>query len=216
MENEFMYMLAVVGAGWAVTYAMRALPFLLFAGRGRELPAWVTRFGNFISPVVIAALIVYSYSGLQWRTPWPYLAGVLTVALQLWKGNPLVSIAAGTALYMVLVSCCGCASSRAERELVYDGAHPLIRFTNQGMMFRDRYVTPEEAVRLLEKHKVPKDATIHMLVDEDFAHPRATWVFQHNHLGRAGYRKAIVVHARRAESKTAAPVGRRLPPPPGR
>jgi branched-subunit amino acid transport protein AzlD len=200
MENEFLYMLAVVGAGWAVTYAMRALPFLLFAGRGRELPAWVTRFGSFISPVVIASLIVYSYSGLQWRTPWPYLAGALTVALHLWKGNPLVSISAGVALYMALVSCCGCASTHHDRELVYDAAHPLIHFTNKGMKFRDRYVTPEEAVRLLKKHKVPKDATIHMLVDEDFSSPRATWVFQHNYLGKAGYRKAIVVHARHASS----------------
>ena len=214
MENEFLYMLAVVGAGWAVTYAMRALPFILFARRGRELPGWVSRFGSFISPVVIAALIVYSYSGLQWRTPWPYLAGALTVALQLWRGNPLVSIAAGTALYMALVSCCGCASAPRERELVDDASHPLIRFTNHGMKFRDRYVTPEEAVRLLEKNKVPKDATIHMLVDEDFAQPRATWVFQHNYLGKAGYRKAIVVHARRAESMSPKSGSSRRPAPP--
>ena len=213
MENEFLYMLAVVGAGWAVTYAMRALPFLVFAGRDRELPAWVSRLGNFMSPVVIAALIVYSYSGLQWRTPWPYLAGALTVALQLWRGNPLVSIAAGTALYMALVSCCGCASARHDREFVYDAAHPLIRFTNRGMKFRDSYVTPEEAVRLLEKNRVPKDATIHMLVDEDFDCPRATWVFQHNYLGRAGYRKAIVVHERRAESASPAQGGARRVPP---
>ena len=102
--DEAAYMLCVVGACFAVNYGLRALPFLLFAGRDRELPRWVERFGAFISPVIIAALIVYSYSGLEWRTAWPYLAGLLTVGLQLWKRNPLASIVAGTALYMALMA----------------------------------------------------------------------------------------------------------------
>ena len=58
--------------------------------------------GKIVSPVVIAGLIAYSYCGLEWRAAAPYLAGALTVALQLWRRNPLLSILAGTAMYMAL------------------------------------------------------------------------------------------------------------------
>ena len=86
-----------------MNYGLRALPFLIFAGRDRELPRWVERFGSLLSPVIIAVLVVYSFSGREWKTACPYLAGALTVGLQLWKRNPLASIVAGTALYMVLL-----------------------------------------------------------------------------------------------------------------
>ena len=104
MRDEIIYMFCVVGACFAVNYGLRALPFLIFSGRDRELPQWVERFGSYLSPVIIAVLVAYSYSGLEWRTAWPYLAGVLTVGLQLWKRNPLASIVAGTVLYMALLS----------------------------------------------------------------------------------------------------------------
>lgn len=103
MKDEVAYMLCVVVACFAVNYGLRALPFLIFAGRDRELPRWVERFGSLLSPVIIAVLVVYSFSGLEWKTACPYLAGALTVGLQLWKRNPLASIVAGTALYMVLL-----------------------------------------------------------------------------------------------------------------
>ena len=69
MENETAYMLGAVLTVFAVTYALRALPFLLFAGRDRALPPWVERTSAFVSPVIIAGLIVYSFAGLSWRTP---------------------------------------------------------------------------------------------------------------------------------------------------
>lgn len=197
MENEFAYMLCVVGAGFAVTFAMRALPFLLFAGRGRDLPRWAGRLCAAVSPLVISALIVYSYSGLMWRTPWPYLAGVTTVGVHLWKNNPLASIAAGTALYMCLVSC-GCMTQ--DRDIEYGAARPLIRITTHGMKFRDRYVTPEEAVHLLEKNRIPHDRTIHILVDDDYRDTRAPWVFQRNFLARAGYTRSILVSSKKADA----------------
>ena len=107
MASEIIYMLGVIAVGFAVNYALRALPFLLFGGRDRAIPAWIDRLSGFISPVIIAGLIVYSYSGAAWRTAWPYLAGVVTIALQVWKRNSLVSIVAGTAVYMLLLNCCG-------------------------------------------------------------------------------------------------------------
>lgn len=93
----------------------------------------------------------------------------------------------------------GCQTTDPE-VLTYDAAHPLIRFSNRGMLFRERYVTPKEAVELLEEYEIPKDKTLHILIDEDYTDRRAPWVFQHNYLGKAGYRRTILVHARKAES----------------
>ncbi len=198
--NEVFYMLGVVAIGAGITFLFRAAPFLLFAGRDRALPAWVARFGALVSPVIIAALIVYSYSGLAWRTPSPYLAGALTIALQFWKRNPLASILSGTILYMVLLSCCGCATS--SREIRFDAAEPCVAITPNGIKFGERLVLPKEVPGLLEAHGVPKDATIHILLDDNYIDRRAPWVFQHNILGKAGYRRSILVSKRRAESMT--------------
>lgn len=198
MASEVRYMLGVVFAVFAVNYALRALPFILFGGRKRELPRWASSLGTYVSPVIIAALIVYSYAGLQWRTPWPYLAGALTVGLQLWRKNPLSSIIAGTVLYMCLVGC-GCTTT--EKVIEYNGAHPLIRFSTNGIRFRDEFVTPARAIELLEENHIPHEATIHILVDDDYTDRRATWVFQHNYLARAGYNRSVLVSKRVATSE---------------
>jgi branched-subunit amino acid transport protein AzlD len=102
-NSRIIYLIAAVATGWAVTYTLRALPFILFSRKARELPPWAGRLGNLISPLIIAALILYSYSALEWRTVSPHLAGTLTVALHLRFLNPLASIVAGTALYMALL-----------------------------------------------------------------------------------------------------------------
>ena len=104
MADEILYMTGIVAAGFVVNFGLRALPFILFGGKGRTIPAWIDRVSGFISPVIIAALIVYSFAGLAWRTPWPYIAGAMAVALQLWKRNPLLSIIAGTIIYMLLLN----------------------------------------------------------------------------------------------------------------
>lgn len=206
MGDEILYMCGVVAVGLAVNFGLRALPFALFGSSRRELPAWVGRFGDYVSPVIIGALVVYSYATLRtvagapaWATPWPYVAGALTVALQLVLKNPLASIVAGTALYMCLLNC-GCRTVVDEVE--YDDAHPLIRISsNGGLFFRDKPVRkPDEIPRLLKKHNVPKDATIYVLVDEGYDDERALWVFKHNYLTRAGYPRSVWIHERRAVS----------------
>ena len=102
MRGEILYMIGIVAAGFVVNFGLRALPFLLFGGRDRTVPAWIDRISGFISPVLLALLVVYSFAGLAWRTPWPYVAGVVTVVLQLGRKNPLLSIVVGTAVYMLL------------------------------------------------------------------------------------------------------------------
>ena len=189
------YMLGVVAIGFAVNYGLRALPFLLFAGRDRALPKWVERFGAFVSPVIIAGLIVYSYSGLAWKTAYPFVAGALTVALQVWKRNPLVSIVAGTVVYMALL-CCGCAS---QQTIVLDAADPSIRMSAQGVRFGDRLVSPDEVVEVLEDADIPHDRVVHILLDPDVKDlgPARTLM---GYLSRAGYTRPVLVTKRHAES----------------
>ena len=94
--------LGIFAVSFAVIYLLRAFPFIV-CGRGSGERPWLKAAEKWLSPAVIAILIVYSYSGLEWRTPWPYLAGALVVALQLVFKSGLLSIFAGTALYMLLV-----------------------------------------------------------------------------------------------------------------
>ena len=190
MADEIFYMLGIIGVGFLVNYALRALPFLLFAGKNRELPPWIDRLGKVISPVIIGCLIVYSYSGSAWRTPWPYLAGVVTVALQVWRKNPLMSIVAGTVVYMLLVNCCGCATQHRVVEL--DGKNPELRMTADGVYIGEERIAPEDILDALEDAEIPKDRAIHILLDRDMKDLRAPRVLMAL-LSRGGYTRSVLV-----------------------
>lgn len=94
--------LGIFAASWAVIYLLRAFPFIAFGRCGGERP-WLRAAEKWLSPIVIAILVVYSFASLEWRTPLPYAAGATVVVLQLATRNGLLSIFAGTALYMLLV-----------------------------------------------------------------------------------------------------------------
>lgn len=89
-----------------VTFATRALPFLLF-GRGGQAPRVVLYLGKYLPPAVIAMLIVYCLRGMSFGAPadWaPAVIASLTVAaVHIWKHNNMLSIMGGTILYMILV-----------------------------------------------------------------------------------------------------------------
>ena len=197
MTDEILYMLGIVGVGFAVNYALRALPFLLFSGRNRELPPWVDRLGKVISPVIIGCLIVYSYSGSAWRTPWPYLAGVVTVALQLWRKNPLMSIVAGTLVYMLLLNCCGCTTQTVVSDL--DATNPELRLTSDGVWMGEERVDPRDLIDTLEDADIPKTRTIHILIEQDMRDLRAAQALMAL-LAKGGYTRPVLVTKRHAES----------------
>ena len=198
MAEDILHAAGIVAVAWAVTFGLRSLPFLLFAGRGRDVPPSVERFGSIISPVIIAGLIVYSYSALEWRTAWPYIAGVLVVALQLWRKNALLSIIAGTVVYMCLLSA-GCVSNDYG-DIVLDAAHPSIRYSAQGFLIGERYVDPRRVPAILKSYDVPTDRVIHILIDEeaerDLKPARAFMAI----LAHDGYRRSVLVSKKRAES----------------
>lgn len=90
----------------AILYFTRAFPFLVF-GRGRRPGRIVLYLGGALPPAIIAMLVVYCVKGVSF-TAFPFglpeiIAGVVVWLLHSWKGSALLSIAGGTALYMVLI-----------------------------------------------------------------------------------------------------------------
>ena len=96
-------MILAVAAGTQLT---RWLPFWLFPEK-KEPPAIVTYLGRVLPAATMGLLVVYCLKGVSWTSAphgIPELISVAVVAvLHQWKGNVLLSIAGGTALYMVLV-----------------------------------------------------------------------------------------------------------------
>lgn len=206
MTTRILYLLAVVAVGWAVTVGLRSLPFLLFSRHRGELPRWVASFGAIASPIIIAALIVYSYAGLEWKTPWPYLAGLLTIGLQLIMKNPLLSILAGTGLYMCVLNS-GCASKPI---IQLDAENSSIRFSDYGLYVGEDPVKPIEVYRMLQDNDIPRDRVIPIQMIEgttDYSQGQALLRL----LVNGGYRRAIIVSEQKAEAVN---MGKRKKPEP--
>ena len=96
-------MIAVVAVA---TFATRAFAFLLFP-KGKEIPESVKFIGKVLPPAIIAVLVVYCLKSTQ-ILAYPYgipelIACVTVIGLHVWKRNVILSIAAGTLLYMFLV-----------------------------------------------------------------------------------------------------------------
>lgn len=97
---------AIVAVVALVTIALRFLPFVVFGG-GRRTPKSVLYLADVLPCAVMAMLVVYclrsaDLTGATHGLP-ELLAAAAVVALHVWKKNTLLSIVAGTALYMVLV-----------------------------------------------------------------------------------------------------------------
>lgn len=103
--NETLYPYAAIAAVALVTWALRAAPFLLFAGR--PLPKAVAYLGRALPPAIMTALVIYCLRGTAFTAPSfgvPELASCALVALiHLWRRNMYLSVAAGTVCYMVLI-----------------------------------------------------------------------------------------------------------------
>lgn len=96
----------IVGAMMLATVITRFLPFILFPA-GKKTPRYIAYLGLTLPYATIGLLVVYCLRGLQLASyphGLPELISIgATAALHLWKGNSLLSIGAGTALYMVLI-----------------------------------------------------------------------------------------------------------------
>lgn len=98
------YALGVLAAMTVVTFGLRALPFL--AARFLQSHPLVQRLGRFLPLAIMTLLLLHTLVGSARQNPsgpWAELAAVATVvALQWWRRHALLSILAGTALYVLL------------------------------------------------------------------------------------------------------------------
>lgn len=88
------------------TFATRVVPFLIFL-KGKEIPAVIQYLGKVLTPAVIGMLVVYCLKATPvMKAPHGLpeaIAVAVTAGLHVWKRNNLLSIGAGTILYMVLI-----------------------------------------------------------------------------------------------------------------
>lgn len=104
--NDMTYLLGVFVAMMLVNFALRALPFVL----GKRLMSlrWVSDLGKFLPLSIMTLLSLHATVGAaQAHAGWPVpeiVAILLTVALQWFLRNPLLSIFIGTASYVVILN----------------------------------------------------------------------------------------------------------------
>ena len=104
MNNPAVIWYVLVAA--VVTAALRFAPFLIF-GRGKETPELILYLGKVLPFAIMGMLVVYCMKDVSFLTaPFgiPEAIGCLIVAvLHIRKRNTLLSIAAGTVSYMLMV-----------------------------------------------------------------------------------------------------------------
>lgn len=93
----------IVGMG-LVTYLIRALPQLLFVGRG--VPEALDRYLRYLAYALIASVVATSlfFAGTRFEAaaaPRRAAALVVAVAVATWSGRPLLGMLAGTLVALV-------------------------------------------------------------------------------------------------------------------
>ena len=87
-----------------VTMLLRFLPFIVFR---KKVPGYIVYLGEVLPPAIIGMLVIYCLKDVDLLSgshgiP-ELIAAACVVALQALKRNTLLSILAGTAVYMLLV-----------------------------------------------------------------------------------------------------------------
>ncbi len=88
------------------TLSMRFLPFLIFPA-GKPTPKYIQYLGKVLPGAVFGMLVIYCLKNVA-VTAFPFgipeLIGIaVTAALHLWKKQMILSMGAGTIVYMLLV-----------------------------------------------------------------------------------------------------------------
>jgi branched-subunit amino acid transport protein AzlD len=88
------------------TMATRFLPFIVFSEK-RATPAFIQYIGKYLPSAVFGMLVVYCLKDVSLVSGThgipELIAIVVTVLLHTWKRQMLISIAGGTACYMLLL-----------------------------------------------------------------------------------------------------------------
>lgn len=102
-NTEILLTILAITAGTMIT---RFLPFVLFP-QHKETPKLVQSLGKLLPPAMMGLLVIYCLKDVnltQYAFGLPQGLSILAIILiHRWKNNVLLSIGAGTVLYMVLV-----------------------------------------------------------------------------------------------------------------
>lgn len=97
--------MAIVLMGF-ITFGTRLVPFIFF-GKNKITPPYIMYMGNYLPPAIMAMLIIYCLKNISVHVfPFgiPEAIGIIVVViLHIWKRNNLLSILAGTIVYMIAV-----------------------------------------------------------------------------------------------------------------
>jgi len=89
-----------------VTAALRFLPFWIFRDN-RSMPPVIRRLGQALPCAIMGMLVVYCLKDVSFTSAAAFLPQCIgcaaVVLLHIWKRNTLLSIGAGTLIYMLLV-----------------------------------------------------------------------------------------------------------------
>lgn len=95
-----------IGLMAAAVVLTRFLPFLAFPSEERT-PRFVRFLGRFLASAVFGMLVIYCLKDVSFTTGnhgWPELLAIaVTCLLHVWRKNMLLTIAGGTACYMLIV-----------------------------------------------------------------------------------------------------------------
>jgi len=101
-----LHSILIIAVTAIVTAALRFIPFLIF-GENRKTPPIVAYLGQVLPYAIMGMLVVYCLKDVSFASaPFgiPEAIGCAVVALlHIWKRNTLLSIGAGTIVYMLLL-----------------------------------------------------------------------------------------------------------------
>ena len=103
---DYKHALIVILIMGVVTFATRIVPVLIF-GRGGKVPDYIMYLGRTVPYTAMGLLIVYCLKDVK-VTSAPYalpeiIAMAIVIGTYLWKRNSIVSVVAGTVIFMFLV-----------------------------------------------------------------------------------------------------------------
>ena len=104
--SDTWHSILIVAVAAAVTMALRFIPFLVFP-ENKPLPKILVYLSNVLPAAIMGMLVVYCFRNTSIAES-PHgipelIAAAIVAGLYVWKKNFLISIAAGTVAYMLLV-----------------------------------------------------------------------------------------------------------------
>lgn len=104
MNTKYIILAILISA--VITFALRAVPFVIFNGK-KKLPPRIESLGKILPSAIMAVLIVYCFKGVVSEPVHEgipaLIAAAVVFATYKWKHNTLISILGGTICYMLLI-----------------------------------------------------------------------------------------------------------------